>query len=176
MRDDRTGGAFGGLDPLRALLAIEEIRQLRSRYFEVLDARDWPGYAALFTEAAVLDFREEIQHQLRDPAARAALPEGAFVFTGGQAAADTFAGHLAGCVTVHHGHDHQVTLTGADTATGVCAMWDCLDYGHELFQGYGHYRERYRRVDGRWLIEHLRLTRSRTVWQPVEHRWRQTAQ
>jgi hypothetical protein len=53
-------------------------------------------------------------------------------------------------------------------------MWDCLDYGHELFQGYGHCRERYRKVDGRWLFEHLQLTRIRTVWQAVEHRWQQT--
>ena len=176
MRDDNTGGPFGGLDPLQALLAIEEIRQLRSRYFEAVDAKDWPGYVSVFTDDAVLDFSEEIQHQLRDPVARAALPEGAFVFAGAQAAADKFSRHLADCVTVHQGHDHQVTLTGPDTATGLCAMWDCVDFGHELFQGYGHYRERYRLVDGRWLIEHLQLTRIRTVWQPVGHRWQQTEQ
>lgn len=174
MSDNKKGSPFGGLDPVQALLAIEEIKQLRSRYFEVLDVKDWPGYASLFTKDAVLDFHEEIQHQVRDPAARAALPEGAFVFRGGQAAAETFSGTLANCVTVHNGHDHQVTLTGPDTATGLCAMWDCLDYGDELFQGYGHYRERYRKVDGRWLFEYLQLTRVRTVWQPVEHRWQQT--
>lgn len=171
MSDDTTATEHGGLDAAEALLAIEQIKQLRARYFQMLDEKDWPGYAALFTEGAVLDFRGEIPHQVRDPQARAELPGDAFLFNGGPAAAATFEKHLADCVTVHHGHDPQVTLTGPDTATGLWAMWDCLDYGHELFQGYGHYRERYRRVDGRWLIEELELTRLRTVWQPIEHRW-----
>lgn len=154
------------------LLAIEQIKQLRARYFQTLDEKDWPAWSSLFTDKAVLDFRGEIAHQVRDPAERAALPDDAFLFDSGHAAAAAFETHLADCVTVHHGHDPQITMTGAETATGLWAMWDCLDYGHELFQGFGHYRERYRRVDGRWLIEHLELTRIRTVWQPVEHRWR----
>lgn len=165
-------GAVGsGIDMPDALLAIEEIRHLRARYFQTLDEKDWRAWEALFTEGAIMDFSGEIPHQIRDPREREALPDDAFRFEGGPAAAAAFETHLANCVTVHHGHNPQVTLTGPDTATGLWAMWDCLDYGDELFQGYGHYRERYRRVDGRWLIEHLVLTRVRTVWQPVEHRW-----
>lgn len=171
MSTDGRAAMFGGLDPVEALLAIEEIKSLRARYFYALDAKDWPGYVAVFTDDAVLDFRGEIPLQVRDAAARAALPADAFLFQGAQAAADAFAVHLADCVTTHHGHDPLITLTGPAAATGVWAMWDCLDYGHELFQGYGHYRESYRKADGRWLIERLELTRIRTVWQPVEQRW-----
>ena len=171
MSDDATAAIDGGLDPAEAVLAIEQIKQVRARYFQTLDEKDWPAWAALFTDRAVLDFRGEIQHQVRDPEQRAGLGDDAFLFNGGPAAAEAFESHLANCVTVHHGHDPQVKLTGADTATGLWAMWDCLDYGHELFQGYGHYRERYRRVDGRWLIDQLELTRVRTVWEPIEHRW-----
>ena len=161
MSNDTTAAVDGGLDAAEALLAIEQIKQLRARYCQTLDEKDWPGYAALFTEGAVLDFRGEIQHQVRDPQARAALPDDAFLFHGGPAAAATFEEHLADCVTVHHCHDPQVTLTGPDTATGLWAMWDCLDYGHELFQGYGHYREEYVREDGEWRIARIRLERLR---------------
>lgn len=175
MNDVCRADPFGGLDPVQALLAIEEIRRLRARYFEVLDAKDWPGYVSLFTDDAILDFHEEVEHQVRDPQERAALPADAFVFHGAQAAADQFSVTLAQVVTVHHGHDLQVTLTGPDTATGICAMWDCLDYGHETFQGYGHYREEYRRAGGRWLIAQLRLTRIRTAWHPVDRPWQRTA-
>jgi hypothetical protein len=172
MNGDKTVPPTGGLDPMKALLAIEEIKQLRARYFHTLDEKDWATWEGLFTDPAVLDFRGEIPHQIRDPQARAALPEDAFLFAGGPAAAAAFAGHLADCVTVHHGHDPEVALTGPDTADGVWSMWDCLDYGDEMFQGYGRYYESYRNVDGRWLIERLTLTRVRTVWHPAEPPWK----
>jgi hypothetical protein len=161
----------GGLDPIEALLAIEEIKQLRARYFQTLDGKDWPAWEALFTDDVKMDFSQERVYQVRDLADRDALPADAFTFTSASAAAEAFSGTLGGAVTVHQGHDPQITLTGPDTATGLWSMWDCLDYGHELFQGYGHYHETYRKVDGRWLIATIKLTRMRTVWEPIEHRW-----
>jgi hypothetical protein len=43
-------------------------------------------------------------------------------------------------------------------------MYDCLDYGEEVFHGYGYYEETYRRDQGRWRIANLKLTRLRTEW------------
>jgi hypothetical protein len=50
MSDDTTAIAKHGLDAAQTLLAIEEIKQVRARYFETLDAKDWEAWAALFTE------------------------------------------------------------------------------------------------------------------------------
>jgi hypothetical protein len=65
----------------------------------------------------------------------------------------------------------QIALTGPDGATGIWRVWDTLDYGHEVFEGHGIYHERYVRTDGGWKIEALRLTRLRTGWHPLAHRW-----
>jgi hypothetical protein len=43
-------------------------------------------------------------------------------------------------------------------------MYDCLDYGDEVFHGYGYYHEEYRLVDGSWRIAYLKLIRIRTEW------------
>lgn len=161
----------GGLESVEALLVIEEIKQLRATYFQTLDTKDWDAWAMLFTDDVKMDFRQEADLQIRDEAQRAALPADAFTFDNPKDAAETFSGTLGGAVTVHQGHDPRITLTSPTTATGVWSMYDCLDYGHELYQGYGHYWETYHKVDGRWLIATLKLTRIRTVWEPVEHRW-----
>ncbi|MEL7210720.1 MAG: nuclear transport factor 2 family protein, partial [Actinomycetota bacterium] len=55
----------------------------------------------------------------------------------------------------------EITVDG-DEATGIWAMTDLIVFpdGTRL-DGAGHYHERYRRVDGRWLIDRSRLTRLR---------------
>jgi hypothetical protein len=74
---------------------------------------------------------------------------------------------LEGARTVHHGHMPEIELTGADTARGIWAMYDYVEWppktsGERVgLQGYGHYREEYVREDGRWRIQKLRLERLR---------------
>ena len=84
--------------------------------------------------------------------------------TGGREAARVIAGAVRDVVSVHHGHDPQITLTGPDSARGRWSMYDRLEYGPEVMHGYGHYHEEYRLHDGRWRIASLRLTRLRVVW------------
>jgi len=38
-------------------LPSEDIRQLKTRYFRYLDAKDWVGFETLFAPDAVMDFR-----------------------------------------------------------------------------------------------------------------------
>ncbi len=67
---------------------------------------------------------------------------------------------LADVVTVHHGLAPEIELTGPDAATGIWAMQDLLIWpdGTRL-DGYGHSRETYERLDGRWVIASSHLTR-----------------
>jgi hypothetical protein len=72
--------------------------------------------------------------------------------------------------SVHHGHTPEITLTSDTTATGVWAMEDMLwwtrENDEEHLHGYGHYHEKYRKVDGVWLIAYRNLTRLRVDHSP----------
>ena len=155
------------MEPIEMLLAIEEIKKLKARYFQRLDAKDWEGLANLFTADAVIDYsghpRDLMQHHGRNDITPA--PEG-WVFIGGKAAVSFLSPLLADVISVHHGHDPQVTITGADSATGFWSLYDRLEFASEVYHGYGHYQEVYRLEGGRWLISGLVLTRQRSAFTP----------
>jgi uncharacterized protein (TIGR02246 family) len=124
---------------------LEQIRQLKARYFRAVDTKDWALLETVFTEDAVL----EVAGGRREGRAE--------ILT-------VMSTRLAPLVTVHHGHMPELTITGPDTATGVWAMFDLLvgpvgDGTASRREGYGHYHERYLLLDGVWRIEHLRLVR-----------------
>jgi uncharacterized protein (TIGR02246 family) len=132
--------------PWQRLLDIEEIQQLKARYFRLMDTKDWPAFGELFTVDAVMDADGYVQE--------------------GRATILAFLPRvLDGVVTTHHGHMPEITITGPDTATGVWAMFDYLTFPGSGpprgLRGYGHYHEEYRRVDGAWRIHRLLLTRLR---------------
>jgi hypothetical protein len=97
----------------------------------------------------------------------AAAPDGAN--------AETFvsgvARRLEGSITVHHCHQPDILMTGADTAKGVWAMMDFNEWPHAIglpgapdavgFVGFGFYEEEYKRVREDWKIHFMRLTRLR---------------
>lgn len=125
-----------------ALADIEAIKQLKARYFRLLDTKDWDGFADLFTD--------DCEHILPTTDPRPPVPNAQYL-------AD-MRRTLAGAVTVHHGHMPEITLTGPDDAAGTWAMFDDVQLsspeGEPVhLRGYGHYHETYRRcADGRWRI------------------------
>jgi hypothetical protein len=135
---------------LQRLLDLEELKQLKARYFRALDTKDWDAFGDVFAREAVLE-----------------VPEAEMVVNGRAAIVEGVSGALVGATTVHHGHMPELELTGADTARGTWAMFDYVEWpapggGAGLgLQGYGHYREEYVREDGRWRIARSRLERLR---------------
>jgi uncharacterized protein (TIGR02246 family) len=140
----------GGLDPIDRLLAIQEIQQLKARYFRGIDTKDWAMWADVFTEDAVL----EVTDVGMSTTGRAAIVEGV-------------SGALAGTRTVHHGHMPEIELTSSTTARGIWAMYDYVEWPEAAdgarvgLHGYGHYHEEYVRQDGTWRIRRSRLERLR---------------
>lgn len=135
---------------LQRLLDIEEIKQLKARYFRCMDTKDWAGFADVFAANA-----------------RMLVPEGGVDLNGRETIASTISGFLDGAVTTHHGHMPEIEITGADTARGVWAMFDYVQFpgadgqpGGGL-KGYGHYHEEYVREAGQWKISRLELSRLR---------------
>jgi hypothetical protein len=126
------------------MVDIEDIKQLKARYFRGLDLKDWAMWADVFT-------------------ADAHIEADGYPFDGPEAIIAAMKVFLDGVRTVHHGFMPEITITGADEATGIWAMRDYLLYPGDGppvgFVGYGHYHENYARQDGRWRIRRLVLTR-----------------
>jgi ketosteroid isomerase-like protein len=137
------------------LVAIEEIKQLKARYFRFMDTKQWGAWLDVFTEDCTMwvEDQSDVTHQGRD------------AFVGAISAI------LADAVTTHHGHMPEITIdpraSGDATASGIWAMFDYVQIplpdGETLgLQGYGHYLETYRReADGQWRISSMRLERLR---------------
>ena len=127
------------------LAEIEAIKQLKARYFRLLDTKQWDAWREVFSD----DFTGEVDGGKVHAAVHFASPE------------EIVANNrklLATVVTVHHGHMPEITLSGPGSATGVWAMMDIVKLGTG-FRGYGHYHEEYVKRAGRWQIRRLKLTR-----------------
>jgi hypothetical protein len=132
------------------LEAIEQIKQLKARYFRYLDTKQWEKWATVFTADAVL----------YHPANRAEETVGRDAIVGLVSAS------LAEVLTVHHGHTPEIEILDATNARGIWAMSDELTFpaglggGRTDYRGVGHYIERYcRESDGHWRIARIHLRR-----------------
>ena len=120
---------------------LEAIRQLKARYFRLMDTKDWDGFRELFTPDVVFEGVDAFLAML--------LPA------------------LADVETVHHGHMPEIDITSPTTASGIWAMEDRLRFPESMpissVHGFGHYHDTYvKSDDGRWRIASSRLTRLRT--------------
>ncbi|GLZ15948.1 bile-acid 7-alpha-dehydratase [Actinomadura sp. NBRC 104425] len=132
------------------LVAIEEIRQLKARYFRAVDMKLWDVFADLFTEDLQIDFAESTSKPMtRDEFVRSA------------------ARHFEGAVSVHHGHIPEIEIIDDTRARAIWPMFDLVETPEESdyvsHTGYGHYTEEYRKENGRWKISRTRLTRIKRV-------------
>ena len=152
--DAAASGDEEGLGVLERLLAIEEIGRLKASYFRCLDTNDWACIETLFAPDGTAVYNVEGSGDLGTPDNPVTGPVAiaAFIQRG-----------VEPLPTVHHGHMPEIEITSPTTATGIWAMEDILQIpsGENTLQGWGHYYETYERIDGRWHIKTLRLTRLR---------------
>ena len=154
----------GTMDDVRRLLAMEEIKQLKARYYRCMDTKDWQGLAKVFAPDAIFDLREV--GSVRHPLTGAWEPPYAGeerVFRGHAAVLQMIRDAVSQLITVHHGHMGEVEITGETTARGVWAMEDIIrsppGAPRVWMQGFGHYHETYVRLEDGWKIETTRITR-----------------
>ena len=136
---------------------IEQIKQLKARYFRFMDGKDWAAYRTVFTDDVLFDVRGGMEATPAEPSYSEPAIEGA------DAAVAFIQRGLGHRTSAHQGFLPEITLTGPDSATGIWAMTDVLRAGEgdpfRTVRGYGHYHEDYRKVGGEWKIARLRLTR-----------------
>ncbi|WP_054813935.1 nuclear transport factor 2 family protein [Nocardia arizonensis] len=123
------------------LAAVEDIRQLKYRYFRTLDLKEWDEFAQTLTEDASGRYGT---HAMGEP----------LVFDGREAITAFMRSNLGPAIVTVHIADHPEIRVDGDHATGSWAFEDTViatEYG-VLIRGAGYYSDRYRRDDGQWRI------------------------
>jgi hypothetical protein len=140
------------MDAIAKLVAIEDIRQLKSRYFRCMDLRDWEGMGQTFTKDALFDYTVGLA--VPDADGTPPAPDGP-VWRGRETIMATAQQVYAQTISVHHGHCHEISIDSETEAHGVIAMesWSRgPDRTTKLNRTRGHYVEKYRYEDGAWRI------------------------
>lgn len=132
---------------------LEQILQLKARYFRLMDTKQWDQLREVFTEDVSIDTSDD----------------SGTVITGVDNYLPFLVSQIGEVTTVHHGHMPEITMVDDNLATGIWAMEDELWWpiGHPIsyLHGYGHYHETYVRTTSGWKIATLRLTRLHRIFE-----------
>ena len=109
---------------LEKLLAIEEIRQLRPKYFRVIDAKQFDELEEIFTPDAVFDSREAVADPIKGqypgfPVSPVSVGREAVV-------QGIIAGMPEALQSCHMGHTGEIEILSDTTAKGVIPFSDRL--------------------------------------------------
>ncbi len=137
---------------------LEDIRQLKSRYFRLMDTQQWDTWQTCFTDDISARYEGA-------PRRRNDLPTD-IGCEGRMALLDGVRGLLTNAVSMHQGFMPEITLTSATTAKAIWAMFDYVRLPTCHFKGWGHYHEDYVKQNGVWKIKKIHLTRLHTeeIW------------
>ncbi len=144
------------MNAIERLVAIEDIEQLKAKYWYALDNQKWDMWRdEVWSPDAELNVDAELKFTVG--------PRDALI--------ETVKEQFRDQVSVHHGHTRTIEITSETTATGIWAMEDRLYRGRNHVQGpgfvlgLGHYHETYVKLDVGWRIRTSRLTRLRASTQ-----------
>jgi len=133
---------------------VEAIKQLKARYFRLIDTKDWDGLVAVFTDDVEIDVSGE----------------GGGVTRGATEFVSFLQSVIGNAITVHHGHTPEIAVTSPTTATGIWALEDQLWWPEggpiDHLHGFGHYHETYEKTDAGWQIKSLTITRLHRLLEP----------
>lgn len=152
------------MDALERLIAVEDIRQLKARYYRCMDTKDWEGLAKVFAPDAIFDLREV--NSVRDPLTGVWDPPYTgeeSVYRGHEAVLKMIYDAVHHRITVHHGHMSEIEITSDTTARAIWAMEDKIRNApgdeHLRMLGTGHYHDTYVKLADGWAIQTTKITR-----------------
>ncbi len=124
------------------VVTLEDIRQLKYRYFRTLDLKLWDEFADTLAIDVVAEYGT---HALDEP----------LVFEGRAALSGFMSSTLGTSITTVHVASHPEIIVTGDTATGSWCFEDTVIVPDAkcTIRGAGYYSDAYRRdEDGRWRI------------------------
>src|SRR3977135_4599982 len=107
---------------LNDLVEIEALKQMMAKYAHFGDTQNWEEFRKLFTEDMVYSV-DAMPRASRD-APQSAVVEGRDTFIAGMGEL------LKGVQTAHNMNLPEITITGPDTATRICAVDNLLQSQH----------------------------------------------
>ncbi|HWH26375.1 MAG TPA: nuclear transport factor 2 family protein [Pseudolysinimonas sp.] len=145
---------------MHAAISFEDyvaLTELKARYFEAVDDRDWVSLRSLFTADAEFDGF-------------------AFTSSGVDGFIDALTTYMTGAVSNHRAFLPQFRVIDDATIRGTWSMHDTVTWepGSRAYKGftapdlygidgYGRYQDEYRRSDNGWQISFCRIARTRIV-------------
>jgi hypothetical protein len=141
------------MNDVERLIAIEDIKQVKAKYFYGLDHKEW----------------ELWRREVWAPDGRLEVPEADTVVQPFDKVLEWVSRSCGDQVSVHHGHMPVFEFTSDTSAKVIWAMEDRLyrtkefplEDGSTQLHGFGHYHETYVKLDAGWRIQSSRLTRLR---------------
>ena len=131
---------------------IEQIKQLKARYFRHMDTRNWEEFRQCFTADIVASYDGPPRLSKGDDPAEVAC-------SGRDNLVAAISGLFTEARSIHQGYMPEIALTSATTATGIWSMWDFIRTPKGTFQGWGHYHEEYVKEGSDWKLKKIKLTR-----------------
>jgi SnoaL-like domain len=141
---------------LQQLSDLEDIRQLKHRYFRCIDTGNETELATVFAEDVTIDLKGggyRLQVSGRDNMV-------AFV-------ASSFNSDI---IAQHHGHTPEIAFTGPDDASGTWYLEDRFinpERGTDT-TGSALYHDRYVRTDAGWKVSHSEYERVYEIVMPID--------
>ncbi len=142
------------------LLEIEKIKQLKYRYFRLLDMKQ---------------FEELVSHCTED--VTTAYDNGRNSFSGRAELLEFFTENMPKTMYhQHQGHHPEITIVDDSNATGIWHFEDTVLLSDQdmVIRGTGIYWDEYQKQDGQWLIKHTGYERLWCTMEPYHQaEWRQ---
>lgn len=150
------------LDIAVRLVAAEEIKKLKARYFRCVDTKDWEQLVQVFTPDVTFD--RTMGNSVRDPWTNVwhpPLSDKPLIVSGRNAVVSMIRAATEHIHTVHQGFMPEIDILSETTASALWAMCDELrDQSDKLIlSGSGYYYETYERLSTGWAIKTTKLVR-----------------
>ena len=149
------------MNDVERVSAVQEIKQLKAKYFRGVDTADGELVRSILAEDCVLD----MMGCCTDPATGRDLFPAMNVVMRGRDSWISDGLSRYGIVSAHQGHNVEVEFTGETTANVIWSMTDRLWFppGEEfsLLTGYGYYHDTCEKVDGSWKLKTSTIKRIR---------------
>ena len=133
---------------------LEAIRQVKSRYFRLMDTQQFDQWHTCFTDD-ISALYEGVPRAADDLPTDIEIQSCAALVDGVRSL-------MTGAQSIHQGYMPELELTGATTARGIWSMYDYVRLPTCNFQGWGHYHEEYVKEGAQWKIKKIHLTRLHT--------------
>ena len=133
---------------------LEDISQLKARYFRLMDTQQWDSWHDCFIDNVSATYEGA-------PRISKEEPEDIHI-TGREELVEGVKKLMTGACSMHQGFMPEIEILSDEKATGIWAMFDYVRLPTCNFKGWGHYHEVYVRSSEGWKIEKIHLTRLHT--------------